>query len=172
MTKQVILWHCSTEILQWLLTLLSIKIRRLASRLYKIEILHLGSLYLLLPGAGASVRNSTLGKGHEEGGSAYANAGLSLRKPPVPEHLPPKPESVLCSHLYLWLYRGLSPITTSLGEGVNLQLQLIKIPGRDKSVSTYKFLWRFSSLPEWVLQPHVIVYSLPTMRGRRCFKTF
>ena len=30
--------------------------------------------------------------------------------------------------------------TTSLGEGVNLQLQLIKIPGCDKSVSTYKLL--------------------------------
>ena len=26
--------------------------------------------------------------------SAYAKAGSSLRKPPVPEHLPPKPESV------------------------------------------------------------------------------
>ena len=35
-------------------------------------------------------------------------------------------------------------------EGVNLQLQSIKIPGRDKSVSTYKLLWRFSSLPEQV----------------------
>ena len=82
--------------------------------------------------------------------SAHAKAGSSLRKPPVPEHLPPKPESVLCSHLHLWLYRGLSPITISLREGVNLQLQLIKIPGRDKSVSTYKLLWRFSSLPERV----------------------
>ena len=44
---------------------------------------------------------------------------------------------------------GASP-PTSLGEGVNLQLQLIKIPGHDKSVSTYKLLWRFSSLPEQV----------------------
>ena len=35
----------------------------------------------------------------------------------------PKPESVLCSHLHLWLYGGLSPITVSLGEGVNVQLQ-------------------------------------------------
>ena len=34
---------------------------------------------------------------------------------------------------------GCSP-TTSLGEGVNLQLQSIKISGRDKSVSTYKLL--------------------------------
>ena len=97
---------------------------------------------------GASVRNSTHGKGHEEGGLAYAKAWSSLRKLPVPEHLTPKPESALCSHLHLWLYGGLSSITISLGEGVNLQLQLIKIPGHDKSVSTYKLLWRFSSLPE------------------------
>ena len=72
--------------------------------------------------------------------SAYAKVGLSLRKPPVPEHLPPKPESVLCSHLHLRLYGGLSPITISLREGVNLQFQLIKILGCDKSVSTYKLL--------------------------------
>ena len=26
--------------------------------------------------------------------SAYAKAGSNLRKPPVPEHLPPKPESL------------------------------------------------------------------------------
>ena len=45
------------------------------------------------------------------------------------------------------LYRELSPITMSLREGVNLQLQLIKIPGCDKSVSTYE-LWRFSGLPD------------------------
>ena len=30
---------------------------------------------------GASVRNSTRGKSHEEGGSAYAKAGSSLRSP-------------------------------------------------------------------------------------------
>ena len=34
----------------------------------------------LVPGAG--VRSSTSGKGHEEGGSAYAKAGSSLRSPP------------------------------------------------------------------------------------------
>ena len=85
---------------------------------------------------GASVRNSTHGKGHEEGGTAYTKAGSSLRKPPVPEHLPPKPESAYFTTPLT--FRGLSP--TSVGEGVNLQLQLIKIPGRDKSVSTYKLL--------------------------------
>ena len=31
---------------------------------------------------GASMRNSAHGKGHEEGGSAYAKAGSSLRSPP------------------------------------------------------------------------------------------
>ena len=41
---------------------------------------------------GASVRNSAHGKGHEEGSLAYTKAWSSLRKPPVPEHLPPKPE--------------------------------------------------------------------------------
>ena len=35
---------------------------------------------LSLPGA--RVRNSSRGKGHEEGGSAYAKAGSSLRSPP------------------------------------------------------------------------------------------
>ena len=85
------------------------------------------SLNDMLPGA--SVRNSAHGKGHEEGGFGIHKGGSSLRKPPVPEHLPPKPEStyftVSCSHLYLWLYGGLTPIT-SLREGVNLQLQVNK----------------------------------------------
>ena len=89
------------------------------------------------------------------------------------EHLPPKPESAhftaLCSNLHLWLYGGLSP-TTSFGEGVNLELQLIKTPGRDKSVLTYKLLWRFSSLPDRLVRPHVIAHSLPAVRGTRCFK--
>ena len=71
---------------------------------------------LSLPGA--SVRNSFRGKGHEEGGSAYAKVGSSLRSPlEILEHLPPKTRvcllSALCSHLHLWLYRGLS-LTTSL----------------------------------------------------------
>ena len=62
----------------------------------------------------------------------YTKGRSSLRRPSVPKRLPSKPESVLCAHLHLWLYGGLSPITISLGEGVNLQLQLIKIPGGDK----------------------------------------
>ena len=79
------------------------------------------------------------------------------------------PTLLLCAHLHLWLYGGLSP-TTSFGEGVNLELQLIIIPGRDGSVLTYKLLWRFSSLPDRLVWPHVIAHSLPTVRGMRCFK--
>ena len=37
-------------------------------------------LCLYLPGA--NMRNSVCGKGHEEGGSAYAKVGSSLRSPP------------------------------------------------------------------------------------------
>ena len=89
------------------------------------------------------------------------------------EHLPPKPEpayfTTSYSHLYFWLYGALSPMT-SFWEGVNLELQLIKTPGRDKNVLTYKLLWRFSSPPDRLVQPHVIAHSLPTMRGTRCFK--
>ena len=69
------------------------------------------------------------------------------------------------------LYGELSPITISLREGVNLQLQLIKIPGRDKSVSTYNSEGSLTCLIR-LIRPHVIVYSLPTVRGTGCFKTF
>ena len=55
--------------------------------------------------------------------------------------------SALCSHLHLWLYRGCPPLPLS-EKRVSLQLQLI-IPGCD-SVSTYKLLWKSSSLPEQV----------------------
>ena len=55
---------------------------------------------------GASVRNSTLDKGHEEGGSAYAKAGSSLRGPPGNfRAFTPKTRvcllSALCFHLHL-----------------------------------------------------------------------
>ena len=44
----------------------------------------LNFLYLSMSSVmlGASVRHSTHGKGHEEGGSTYTKAGLSLRSPP------------------------------------------------------------------------------------------
>ena len=65
---------------------------------------------------GASMRNSAHGKGHEKGGSAYAKAESSLRRPPVTEHLPPKPESarftVLCFPPTLLTLTGGCPPTT------------------------------------------------------------
>ena len=123
---------------------------------------------------GARVRHSARGKGHEEGGSTFAKAGSNLRSPPGnPQASTPITRACLLYYfvlpptpLTLW---GLSP-TTSFGEGVNLDLQLIKTPGHDMSVLTYTLLWRFSSLPDRFVRPHVSAHSLPTVRGTRCFK--
>ena len=73
---------------------------------------------------------------------------------PVFPSIYPKSQSLPTLLFYALTYTsdftgGCSP-TIPLGEGVNLQLQLTKIPGCDKSVSTYELLWRFSSLPEQV----------------------
>ena len=96
------------------------------------------------------MRSSTHGKGHEEGGSAYAKAGSSLRSPlEILEHLPPKPESayfLLCALTSTSDFTGGCPPLPLSEKRVNLQLLLI-IPGCD-SVSTYKLLWKSSSLPE------------------------
>ena len=55
-------------------------------------------------------RHSTLDKGHEEGGSANANAGSSLRvHPDVLEHLPPQKTRVCLLYCFV-----LSPLI-SLG---------------------------------------------------------
>ena len=95
------------------------------------------------------MRNSTHDKGHEEGGSAYAKAGSSLRSPlEILEHLPPKPEPAYFL-LYAFTYtsdfmEGCPPLPLS-EKRVSLQLQLI-IPGCE--CLTYKLLWKSSSLPE------------------------
>ena len=90
------------------------------------------------------------GKGHEEGGSAYAKAGSSSGVPlEILEHLPPKPESayfLLCAFTYTSEFMGGCPPLSLSEKRVSLQLQLI-IPGCD-SVSTYKLLWKSSKLPE------------------------
>jgi len=65
------------------------------------------------------------------------------------EHLPSKPESayfLLCAFTYTSDFTGGCPPLPLSEKRVSLQLQLI-IPGCD-SVSTYKFLWKSSSLPE------------------------
>ena len=102
-----------------------------------------------MPGAGE--RHSTRDKDHEEGGSAYAKAGLSLRSPPLEilEHLPPNQSlptfCFVLSPTPLTSQGGCPPLPVS-EKRVSLQLQLI-IPGCD-SVSTNKLLWKSSSLPE------------------------
>ena len=89
------------------------------------------------------------------------------------EHLPPKPESAyftaLCCHLHLWLYGGLSP-TTSLWKRVNLQLQLIKFLGLTRVFQTTNSFGSPLACLNRFFWPHVIVHSLPTVRGMRCSK--
>ena len=56
--------------------------------------------------SGAGSRSSARGKGHEEGGSAYAKAGSSLRSPPGNSRASTHKTrvcllSALCSHLHL-----------------------------------------------------------------------
>ena len=67
---------------------------------------------------GASVRNSACGKGHEEGGSAYAKAGSSLMSPPGNSQAStPKPESayfLLCAFTYTSDFTGAVPHYLSL----------------------------------------------------------
>ena len=113
-----------------------------------------GSLVGCLPGA--SVRNSAHGKGHEEGGFGICKAGLSLRKPPFPSIYPPKPEStyftVSCSHHTSDFTGGWPPLPL-LEKELTYSSKSIKIPGCDKSVSTYELLWRLSSLP---VQVHLV----------------
>ena len=65
------------------------------------------------------------------------------------EHLSPKPESayfLLCALTYTSDFTGDCPPLPPSEKRINLQLQLI-IPGCD-SVSTYKLLWKSSSLPQ------------------------
>src|SRR5574337_868436 len=77
-------------------------------------------------------RHSTLDKGYEEGGSAYANAGSSLRSPPGCSRTSPPPKKTGVCLLYCFV---LSPLISlgavphhhlALSQRVNLQLQFIK----------------------------------------------
>ena len=86
--------------------------------------------------------NPAHGKGYEERGLTNAKVGSSLRRPPVPEHLPPKTRVCLLYCVMLSTYssvinRGLSPHHLFL-EKVNLELLDNKSPGHNKSVSIQK----------------------------------
>ena len=106
---------------------------------------------------GASVRNPARGKGHEEGGSAYAKAGSSLRGPSGNSRAStPKTRVCLLYCVMLSTYssninRRLSPHHLFL-EKVNLELLDNKSPGHNKSVSIQKPLWMLSSLPAGLVQ--------------------
>ena len=81
------------------------------------------------------VRHSTHNKGHEEGGSAYSKAGSSLRSPPgYSRASSPQNQSLLTLLLCALTsdFTGCCPVppSRSLYQRVNLQLQLIKVPGQ------------------------------------------
>ena len=103
---------------------------------------------MALPGAGE--RRSTRDKGHEEGGSAYAKAGSSLRSPPGNSRASTsKPESayfLLCALTYTSDFTGGCPPLPLSEKTVSLQLQLIKFLGVTR------------------------VFLFTTMRGMRCSK--
>ena len=66
------------------------------------------------------------------------------------EHLLPKPESayfLLCALTYTSDFTGGCPPLPLSEKRVNLTAPVNKVPGCD-SVSTYKLLWKSSSLPE------------------------
>ena len=119
---------------------------------------------------GASVRNSARGKGHEERGSAYAKARSSLRSlPGNSQASTPKtrPTLLLCALTYTSDFTGVCPPLPLSEKRVNLQLQLIKFLGVIVFQPTNSFGSPLACLNRF-FQPHVIVQSLPTVRGIRC----
>ena len=119
------------------------------------------------------MRSSTHGKGHEEGGLAYAKAGSSLRSPPGNSRAStPKPESayfLLCAFTYTSDFTGGCPPLPLSEKRVNLQLQLIKFLGVIVFQPTNSFGSPLACLNRF-FRPHVIAQSLPTVRGMRCSK--
>ena len=123
---------------------------------------------------GASMRNPAHGKGHEEE-TRQAKASQISREPPW-TYSSIYPQTRICLPYYIMPFtnssdinRGLSPHHLFL-EKVNLELLDNKSPGHNKNVSIPKPLWWLSSLPDRFVWPHVIVHSLPTVRGTRCNK--
>src|SRR5574340_1026096 len=77
-------------------------------------------------------KHSSLDKGHEEGGSAYAHAGASLRSPPgycrasPPQKNQSLPNVLLCALTSDFTGGCPPPPSRSLCQRVSLQLQVIK----------------------------------------------
>ena len=88
------------------------------------------------------------------------------------EHLPAKPESayfLLCALTYTSDFTGGCPPLPLSEKRVNLQLQLIKFLGVIVFQPTNSFGSPLACLSRF-FWPHVIVQSLPTVRGMRCSK--
>ena len=125
-----------------------------------------------MPGAGE--RHSTRDKGHEEGGSAYAKAGSSLRSPPgysrasTPQKNQSLPTLLLCALTSDFTGGCPLPPSRSLCQRVNLQLQLIKVPGQLGVFKSKPLRWLSNSPDKFTRTPtaiHTIVYSLSAVRG-------
>ena len=91
---------------------------------------------------------------------------IKPQETPCSQASTPKLESVLCSHLHFWLYGGLSPITVPLGEGVNVQLQGNKNSWAWQDCFSLQTALKVLARLYRFVQPHVIVYSLPTWEAR------
>ena len=75
------------------------------------------------------MRNSALGKGHEEGGSALRKGEIEPQETPCSQASTPKtrvPTLLFHALTYTSDFMGVCCPTTSFGEGVNLQLQVNK----------------------------------------------
>ena len=89
------------------------------------------------------MRNPACGKGHEEGGSAYAKAGSSLRGPPGNSRAS-TPRTKICLLFCTMPFTNSSDVNRGLSshhlflEKVNLELLDNKPPGHNKSVLIQK----------------------------------
>ena len=91
------------------------------------------------------------GKGHEEGGFGICKGGVEPQETPCSRASSPPNQGLptLLSYAltYTYHFTGGWPPLLLLEKELTYSSKSIKIPGHDKSVSTYKLLWRLSSLP-------------------------
>ena len=89
------------------------------------------------------------------------------------KHLPPKPESayfLLCALTYTSDFTGGCPPLPLSEKRVNLQLQWIKFLDVTRVFQPTNFFGSPLACLNRFFRPHVIVQSLPTVRGMRCSK--
>ena len=93
-------------------------------------------------------------------------------RPDILEHFPPKNQSLptllLCALTSDFIGGCPLPPSRSLCQRVNLQLQLIKVPGQLGVFKSKPLRWLSNSPDKFTRTPtamHTIVYSLPASRG-------